>query len=218
MKRKRRWILLLVVFCVLLHPVALQAAYAWMITDEPVSDANVAIVIVPSPECYDEAAQLLTSGKVEQIILVDQNPRRSVAMGANPSLAEMASIELSTRKIPKDAFQVVPTTAMTPHEMFRQLDAHVTGEMQCMVISSSTLSKYYRKVIDQALPAQQAKSYRLRSILPKANDASSWWKTRSGVRRVMNHGLRLMFVLCHGESDVDPTDPYKHLVEQATNA
>ena len=89
-------------------------------------------------------------------------------------------------------------------------------ESRSTVVSTSTLSHYYRQVIDTALPPSSASNYMIHSVLPKASDASAWWRTRSGVGRVMNHGLRLAFVICSGESVVDPNDPYPHLVAEPT--
>jgi hypothetical protein len=103
--------------------------------------------------------------------------------------------------------------------MFRELNAVLDHEekSKCRVISTSTLSHYYRHLIDDALPPTQAARYKLHSVPPKASDASTWWRSRSGVQRIMGHGLRLAFVVLHGESHVDPEDPYQHLTAKPSS-
>ncbi|MFK8115160.1 MAG: hypothetical protein AB8B91_23360 [Rubripirellula sp.] len=220
MTRKRRFIgaAMILVGLGLLHSVALQTAYGWMVVDQPSKGCRVAIVAVPTPECYDAAAEMLNNDELDEIVLVDQRQPRSVMIGANSGLDVNGTRELTSRGVPADKFRVVQTDAQTLHQMYREYDREFkTSEAEeCLVISTSTLSRYYRHVIDQSLPLRSS-AYRLRSIEPKANDNSTWWHTRSGVRRVMNHGLRLLFVLCHGESEIDSNDPYKQLVKNATS-
>jgi hypothetical protein len=187
-----------------------------MVVDQLGDDCKYALIVVPSPECYDAAVELLNSGQVQQILLVDEQQRRSVLLGANPSFETRAKLELVSRNVATDQFRVVTTNARSTHQMFRDFDQQVAGATEkYLVISSSTLSRYYRQVIDQALP-QRSVAYAVRSVMPQANDHRLWWRTRSDIQRVMNHGLRLAFVCCHGESEIESTDPYEYLVKQAT--
>lgn len=197
----------------LFHTRLLQAAYEILVVDEPAEGCRYAMLVTRTPQCYDKAAQLLSENQVDQLWIVTEKPLRAVRFGALPPVAELAAKQLAQRGVAPNRYRVITTQAITSHQLFRELDVALAADehANCLVISTTTLSRYTRNVIDQALAADRADHYRLLAVSPKTLDASNWWRSRDGVRRVLNHGLRLVFVLCSGESEIDLADPYDHL-------
>ena len=197
-----------------LHPVLLAAGYGLLVVDVPSDGCRWAMVTTPTPECYDELADLVNDQQVDEVLVVGQRPKRSVAIGAVPAFATLATRELLSRGVGRDQIRVINTQAMTLHQMFRELDAALRQDTasRCSVLSTATLSRHCRTVIDQSLSPQRASVYQVRAIEPQADDAWYWWRSRTGVKRIMNHGLRTIFVVHRGESRVDRVDRYRHVI------
>lgn len=196
------------------HRPLLEASYRILVVDEPVSECEYGMLVAPSPECFDEAAKMLQRGIVGKALVADQKARRAVQVGAHPEYEDWVSAELRIRGVSDAQIQILNTEATTPHELFRQSDRWILehSDSPTLVISGDTKTRYYRTVLDQALPRQRAMAYRVRAIASQKTTPDNWWRRRGGVRQVMTHGLRLAFVLLSGESDVDPVDPYQHVV------
>jgi len=201
------------------HGSILRTVYGILVVDERTEGCRYAMIATPTPECFDAAAEMIADAKVKQILIVEGRPRRTVRVGAIPSNETLWKQDLFARGVIEDRIRTIHTQALTTHQMFRELDTVLDKEQNtnCCVISIATLSRYYRHTIDDALPPTQAARYKLHSVPPKASDASTWWRSRSGVQRIMGHGLRLAFVVLHGESHVDPEDPYQHLTAKPSS-
>jgi hypothetical protein len=221
-------LLLVGVGILLLHGQLLALAHALLVAHEPVGHCRYGMLVTPGPESYDATVQLLSRGSFDRVLIVDQKPRRSVVLGAMPALEDRITAELAARGLVPADYRIINTQAQTPHQMFRESDELIRDEnlsppkiptdlapATCMVISTETKSQYFRTVIDQALPANRSTEYRLHAVETPTATAINWWRSRGGVRQVMVHGLRLIFVTCFGESQVDPTDPYRHVVKRA---
>ena len=202
---------------VVFHSPLLQRAYGILVIDQPSAHSTYGMLMTPGPECYDATARMLADRSFEQVLIVDQKPRRSVVLGAMPEFEERVAKEFVARGITPEQFRVINTEARTLHQLFRQSDSLIAEEhgATCLVISAESKSRYYREIIDQALPAERANHYRVRAITANKVQASTWWRSLHGVRQVMVHGLRLIFVRCFGQSQVDPADPYQHVVSRA---
>ena len=204
----------LLVGLLVFHQPLLAAAYRVMVVHEAAGKCSLAMIVTGTPECYDKAAALIQDDAVETVLIVADRPSRSERIGASPKSGDIATNELTKRGVAADRIRLIETQTVTPHQLFREVDKTInalSGEL-VIVISTSTLSRYHRKVINQALAANRSSSYRVRAVVHKDVDADRWWRSRSGVRDVLNHGLRLAFVTCRGESDIDTDDPYEHLV------
>ena len=197
------------------HVQILTAAYDFLVFEDEPTDCRYAIIATPTPECYDAAAELMSNKSIDKILIVQEKPRRSVRAGAYPSAAELADKELTMREVDTAHARLITTQAMNPHQLCRELDAQIGDEnANCLVLSTTTLSRYHRYVIDQALPENKAANYRVRAVSPGPLVNSNWWKSRTGVRCVLNHGLRLAFVATIGESEVNADDPYENLISE----
>lgn len=206
-------LLTVIVALIAFHAQLLRAAYGLLVVDQPPDQFRYLVLDTPSPECFDAAAELLNQSASSEFLIVEMHPRRSVLVGAHPSKRVVAAEQLSERGISRDRYRVIETDAKTPHQMYRELDQQIASDnATCLVISTSTMSRHCRTVLDQSLGKQRASRYLLRPVPAEPSDPHSWWKSRGGVRRVLNHGLRLVFVICNGESVLDRTDPYAHLV------
>ena len=196
------------------HNQILAAAFSVMVVDQTVADCRSALIANATPECYDTAAAMIQQGQVDLLWVVQAKPSRSTRIGAMPTSQDLASRELKRRGVDANRIEVIQTQAVTPHQLFRQFDQAVSqrSRVRVSVVSTATLSRYHRKVIDQALPIDRRKLYRVRAVVHKTTDRDRWWRDRSSVREVLNHGLRLAFVTLRGESEVDTRDPYQHLM------
>jgi hypothetical protein len=204
-------VLLVVGICLaVFHSPLLKSVFRVLVVDEPAQRCQYGMLVSTGPDCYDAAAKLLADGSIGQVLIVDQKARRSVRLGALPEYEDRIAKELIARGVSQDQIRVINTQAVVMHQMLRESDRVIRGENDatCLVISTATKSRYFRHLIDQALPADRSDQYRLRAIESRKTDPSAWWKSRSGVRQVMVQGLRLIFVVCFGESEVDPDDPY----------
>ena len=175
------------------------------------------MLVSSGPDCYDATVQLLADGMIEQILIVDKRPRRSVVLGAASKYEDIVAGELAARGVRPEQYRVINTDASTSHDLILESDSVIADEKDsnCLVISAAIRSRYFRKIIDQSLPQQRAARYRVRAITTGNVQASNWWRSRGGVRKVMSNGLRLIFVACIGKSEVDPEDPYQHVVSRA---
>lgn len=200
------------------HQSLLGAAFGLMVVDQPSVDCRLAVVVTATPECYDTAAAMVREKTIDTVLVVESKPVRSIRIGAMPKPRDIAMKELTQRGVAADRIRVIQTQAETGHQMFRELDQAISDQtpQRVSVISTSTLSRYHRKVIDQALPADRWSSYPVRSVTHKNTSPDQWWHRRSSVREVLNHGLRLAFVTCRGESETDSHDPYEHLFSAPT--
>ena len=197
------------------HSPLLQSAYAILVIDQGAESSTYGMLATPGPEFYDAATEMLSDGLIEQVLVVDQKERRSVELGAMPQFEDRVAREFEARGVSDSQIRVINTQARTPHQQFRQSDVELERDATCLVISAETKSRYYRLIIDQALPQDRANRYRVHAITPEKIHASNWWRSRRGVSKVMVHGLRLIFVQCFGQSEVDPADPYGHVLRRA---
>ncbi len=200
---------------VIVHPWLLASAYGMLEVNQPESDCRMVMVVTPSPGCFEAAAEAIADGSAEQILIIAKKPSRREFIGAVEPLASLWRSQLISLGVSDGQIRVISTDATTPHEAFSKMDPVLQRETEgnCAVISTSTLSRYHRMVIDQVLSDQRAIRYSVRSIHPKASDPSNWWRSRSDVTRVFDHGLRTLFVACVGESTVNRHDPYEHLYQ-----
>jgi len=217
--RKPRWRITAtfatIVCLVIFHPWLLQTAYGMLVIDESIANCRLAMVVDPTPECFDAVARMVTEETVDQILIVDRKPRRTVQIEVMPSVERIWTNDLISRGVLPSQIRSIATGSVTSHQMFRELEEELGTELEqkCVVICTSTLSHYYRCVIDSALPTSRACCFRVRAVIPMQGEESCWWRSRSGVRRVMNHGLRLAFVSFKGESDIHFVDPYRPLID-----
>jgi hypothetical protein len=215
-KRLGRWLFVVVAFIVfiVMLPRILQQSYGLLVVNQSIDGCRLAMVMHPTPECFDVAAELVNEGIVDEVLLVDQRVDRTVRVGAIPPLTQLWHQDLAERDVMDSRIRVIQTDAMTAHKMFRELDTELGHQLQqdhCIVVSTSTLSRHAREMIDQALSPARATEFRVIAVEPEENDSLGWWRSRRDVSRVLNHGLHLAFVLCQGESDVNQENPYEHL-------
>ncbi len=211
-QRAFAFVLMVVVVSVVFHRPLLRVAFGILVAHQPAGDCNVAMIATPNGECFDLAAERLKEGAAEKVLLVEPRPVRPVRIGAMPRAIDTGRDELMVRGVEASQIVTIETDAATPHELFRRLDPRVAeSDWKVSVITTSTLSRYYRRVIDQSLGVQRGDRYRLAAVDPPGVTANQWWQSRSAVAQVLNHTLRLAFVTFHGESKVDDHDPYAHV-------
>ena len=202
---------------VLFHGTVLGAVGRWLVDSDPRTDCRYALVLGVTRACFDDAAELAEQGQVEALLIGECRHRRSERIGAIPRAGIRYADELQRRGVQPERIRVIATDAQHNHQFIRRLHERMHGE-PLIVIVPATLSHYFRVVIDQSLPADQASQYRVRGVVSHDFDPDRWWLARPSVRQVLVHGLRLGFVMIQGESDVDPTDHYAHLIPTQVDA
>jgi len=215
-QQRRRWItasLLLLAALVIAAPVLLRALYGWLVVNQSAAGCDRLMIVTPTPGCFESAVEIVSGGLADEVIVPGGRLTRPELIGATDPQMTLWKRQLVTLGIPANKIRTVPTSAWTPHEMFQQIDQSLppSGDDKFQVVATATLSRYYRLVIDQALPAQRARAYVVTAVSPKPADSSTWYRSRRDLKRVFHHGLCTLFVAVQGASEVTKDDPYDHL-------
>ena len=110
------------------HSSLLQFGYRVLVVDQPIDGCRYAMLMTLTPECFDRAAELLDQDAIERFLIVDKKPRDSMLVGAHPFDRDVIAEQLAIRDVSGDRFREIETDAITPQQMFRELDQELKRE------------------------------------------------------------------------------------------
>lgn len=215
-RRRFRWVAasLLILMALLWGvPASLGGLYRLLVVDQPTDGCDRVMIVSPSPGCLEFAANIVADRGTDQLIVPGGRLRRPERIGALEPHYLLWKRQLLAWGAPEHKVRTVATAAWTPHELFQQLDQQLADghSGKCQVVTTATLSRYYRLVIDQALPEERAQAYVITAVAPQPADRANWYRNRRDLKRVFDHSLRTLFVSVRGPSEVVKADPFRHL-------
>ncbi len=196
-RRCRTWlgvgaVALLVVF----HQPLLRLAAAPCVEDRPIEDCGI-LVLYGDSNSYHRSAQYdavakrwLTrpNGNELTIFVLDGQPPVPVQLGVMPSSGEFIRSQLIARGVAASAVTIVPKPFRNERAAAEWLSQELRGNptLRVMVVADEYESGRVARLIDAVIPPEVRGRVGLWPLPPTGADRGDWFKSRDGVKRLVN--------------------------------
>jgi len=172
--------------------------YALLIVNEPVETAEFAFVGDGDTGVLETAAELVRSGRVQRIVIVNDSWHRVVQLHIVPSLEEMARQRFARCDVPPAAVAAIAGSGVTFRENARDIGRFLTaaGCPRAVYVAPEMRSRYVRHVANMMLEPAAAAALRVVAVPHRKVDGRCWWLSAAGWRGMVDSYFRLWFVWC----------------------
>jgi hypothetical protein len=207
----RRWarrlavLVVLAVVAYLLRTPLLRAAGGLLVADDGPA-ACTRLLVLDGDRRHEFAADAVTRGQAEGVLLVRRIPRRTQALGIVPTSEELARRELARRGVSADRVEMLPGEAGPGWDWARLLGDWLGRHPQATVLVATDrfATARDRIVLRRTLTPSQFARVRLAGLPHREFDESNWWQVKGG-GLAFGHGLlRLTYTWINGEGDPGP--------------
>ena len=137
---------------------------------------------------YDAAAELWRSRIDLKIVVLDSQSPVPVQLGAMPASGEFIRRQLVARGVAASEVEIVPQQFRDERAAAQWLGAELANEptLRVMLVVDEYQSKRLGRLIDAVLPAEISARVGLWPLPASAADRGDWFRSRDGVKRLMN--------------------------------
>jgi len=201
------------VLCVWFHKTILSSLAQTLIIDEAgEEDDNLAILGCDT--CYYVAAEAFNRGLFRRVLVFEDSGRNLVKLGIIEPRHASARRQLTRHGVPGEAIVVVDVKGNTAWHAVDSLGNWMKQDQtaRVQVLTSQFGSRCLRDMFDRALDEPLAERVHVVGLPDRRFDETNWWRSRVGVKTVMNSLLALGRVRCIGRptSDLEHWDPIEY--------
>lgn len=212
-----RWILAsLLLACVAGHKPLLRTCARLLIVEEQTKKVDW---VQPSggDRRFDIAAEWIRDGQAKRVLLFEDSLRNLTRYGILPPGHEIALKELDKRGVPQSMIDLRPRDQSLSRPPFADLVRCLTEDESARVgiLVDRFSTRQLRLALDRALDVELARRVTVVALTDRRYDESNWWKSREGIKAVMNATLRLVHAWGFARSDepVRRWDPEEYEVQ-----
>jgi hypothetical protein len=199
--RRWRWFLAAVLLLVVLHVPLLRASGNALTAKAPPQGDYDAVLILGGDHRLQTAVELIDSGQVERIWLIDGRPDYLVSSRILPASVEVLRDRLSESGVPESRIDILsdPEVDDLPGAV-RLLRTRLTAEpdSRLLVICGALSGRHVRFVLDDVLEPEVASRVAILGLPYDRFDLQQWWRSRSGLKQVFSELCSLGFTLAVG--------------------
>jgi hypothetical protein len=201
-RRRWRWLLAaMLLLLIVLHVPLLRACGRALMAEAPAQGGYDAALILGGDHRLQAAAELVASGQVERIWLIDGRPDYLVVSGILPAGVEVLTDRLTEAGVAFEQIDVLrdPEVDDLP-DAVRLLRTHLAAEpeVRLLVICGALSGRHVRFVLNDVLEPQVASRTAILGLPYDRFDVDQWWKSRSGLKQVFSELCSLGFTLAVG--------------------
>lgn len=205
--RRGRWVvaaalLLLVAF----HAPLLRQVGEGLMTEPPAGKFD-AVLILSGDHRLQAAVDLLESGRVGQIWLMEGRPDYVVAAGILPSEVESVRDRLAEMGVPGSQIEILGDLEVDDlPDAVRLLGARLETQpdLRLMIICGALSGRHVQYVLQDVLEPDAADRISILGLPYDRFPMQRWWRSRSGLKQVFNELCALGFTLVAGTEPQAP--------------
>ena len=194
----RRWrhrysILLVATLLLVSSGRILKFAAESLVCDEQIQPGD-AIAMFSGDRSFDFAAQAVSDGRAQRILVFEGRFQWVVHVGALPSSHEIAQQQLVDRNLNTCQIELLAGPTMNAWDRAARvaawLDQHPEGSV--VLLCDRFESQKVRFVLDQVLPVSASERVRTVGLADRRFDETNWWKSRTGIKSFVGAMLGLV--------------------------
>jgi hypothetical protein len=217
-RRHRNWLLAAVLLLIVLHAPLLRLFGQALMAALPPQGEYDAMLILGGDHRLQAAAELIESGQVERIWLIDGRSDYLVSSRILPASVEVLRDRLSESGVPDNRIDILsdPEVDDLP-DAVRLLRTRLAADSDSslLVICGALSGRHVRFVLDDILEPQVASRIAILGLPYDRFDMQQWWRSRSGLKQVFSELCSLGFTLAVG---TEPQEPLPLVDPQAIEA
>jgi hypothetical protein len=196
---KRRLVLLAVVAgtAVCFHGRILRSLAEILVVEDPPAAAQ-AVLMISGESRFDEAVKLHADG-TKAVFILRSHPGRLERMGILPSAEQLARRALLARGVPEDDLFSLSAEPIANSRvgavLCDRLREHAKWHIAVLCDRFST--RKWRLLLRRSADPQLAARIHLIALPEHGFDETNWWRSKPGVRAILNGYLRLGFTWWH---------------------
>lgn len=154
----------------------------------------------------DVAAEMVLDGRCGRILLLQKLPARTVEIDATEDEIVLVKRNLERRGVSLQQVEAIPGNARTRWDAARQLQDWLRRDSsrRIHVLCEAFTGKSERIVLDRTLGPELAARVTVHGIHDPRYDATTWWRSRLGLRAVFAGYVGLFYTAIVGEPDPLP--------------
>jgi uncharacterized SAM-binding protein YcdF (DUF218 family) len=201
----RKWLVAVLVLGLVWigHAAILQSFAGLLVAESPSPNADCLVLRTfdgQNPDgdrAYRVAAELLGTGKVKRVVLLESEVPRSVAIGAAPPFTQLAKQELQLERVSLDAIDVITTHAGDQRQEVSEFGKWMAAHPKTRVLMAvgRTTSRSLRWEIDRNMDAAESARVGLLALPDREFDETNWWRSYRGVKSVVVDAVMTMYVV-----------------------
>ena len=196
---------------------ALRGIAAGLVVDESPAGGDYAI-IAGGDRRFAVTADMIRRNQVRRVLLVTDQPSRLVRYGILPPWHEVARRELLENGVLEEAIELADWKAKDDWHFASRLNAWLNEHPRArlVVVADRFGSRRLRFILDSTLDAGDAGRVRILALPDRRYREDNWWRTRGGLRSVLDAYLSLGYAWltgASGSSHEDHWDPDQYEAE-----
>lgn len=205
-RRWKRWTLLAMLIVAMSHSWWLGAFGEFLVSEAPLSQADVALVL-GGDHRLQKAADLLASGAVSEIWLIEREPTYAIEAGILPSDHEVALEELETHGVPVREIHVLSGQANEYDQAAKIVAQELNGRPQTrmIVLCHRLHGRNVRIIFGSVMENAQADEIQVLPLPADEFNEHHWWRSRTGWKEFFTAASDLMVTLMVG---IEPNDSH----------